>query len=112
MPKLCISYGNTKFVQARLLQGMNLIQRGLNGYEKLTNLLIEGKEQFRFMEGSPHYLEFLTASHYLQGVLKSNSKILDTCAGTGAYALMLARQGHMVTAGDIVPYNVELMKQA
>ncbi len=72
----------------------------------------EGREQLRFMEGNPHYLEFLTASHYLLRTLKPGSRILDSCAGAGAYALLLARQGHMVTAGDIVPYNVELMEQA
>lgn len=71
----------------------------------------EGKEQLRFMEGGAHYLEFLTASRYLRRILRPGSHILDSCAGTGAYALLLARQGHIVTAGDIVPYNVRQMEE-
>lgn len=72
----------------------------------------EGKEELRLAENGFHYLERLTASHYLNQLLKPNSRILDSCAGSGVYALFLAEQGHKVIAGDIVPRNVELIKQA
>ncbi len=70
----------------------------------------EGKEELRLLKDGPQYLEFLTASRYLQQVLPPHSRILDSCAGTGVYALFLAEQGHKVTAGDLIPYNVQQME--
>lgn len=85
---------------------MNQLEELYSFYEN------EGKEELRLVENGFHYLERLTASHYLNQVLKPNSRILDSCAGSGVYALDLVERGHRVTAGDIVPRNVELIKQA
>lgn len=71
----------------------------------------EGEEELRLMEEGPHYLEFLTATRYLNRYLLPSSRILDHCAGSGAYAFYLARQGHQVTAGDVVPYNVDCIRE-
>lgn len=71
----------------------------------------EGEEELRLTQSGVHKLEFLTATAYLERYLKPNSKILDSCAGSGAYSFWLAERGHSVTAGDIVPYNVDIMRQ-
>lgn len=69
-----------------------------------------GQENYRLQKNSVHYVEFITASKYFHELFPPHAKILDNCAGTGAYAFHLAERGHQVTAGDIVPLNVELMQ--
>lgn len=71
----------------------------------------EGEEELRLTQSGVHKLEFLTATAYLDRYLKPGSKILDSCAGSGAYSFYLAGRGHAVTAGDIVPYNVEIINK-
>jgi SAM-dependent methyltransferase len=71
----------------------------------------EGVEELRLQEGSPHYLEFLTATAYLGRFLAPKSRVLDSCAGSGAYAFALAEQGHRVTAGDLVARNVGILRE-
>lgn len=71
----------------------------------------EGEEELRLQENGPQYLEFLTAVKYMEKFLPPNSKILDSCAGSGVYSFYLAKRGHAVTAGDIVPYNVNVISQ-
>lgn len=70
----------------------------------------EGREELRLLPQGPQYLEFLTATRYLERYLAPHSKILDCCAGSGEYAFHLAQAGHTVFAGDIVPYNLKLIQ--
>ena len=70
----------------------------------------QAHEELRLQKDGLHYLEFLTACRYLDRFIPPRSAILDSCAGSGAYAFHLARQGHTVSAGDIVPHNVDLMR--
>lgn len=78
--------------------------------EKLEEFYMgEGVEELRLKKDGPHYLEHLTATKYMDKYINHGSKILDNCAGSGIYAFHLAEGGHVVTAGDIVPRNVELM---
>lgn len=58
-----------------------------------------------------HKLEYLTTIRFLDKFLKPNSKVLDLCAGTGKYSFYLESKGHSVTAVDIVPRFVEIMKE-
>jgi 2-polyprenyl-3-methyl-5-hydroxy-6-metoxy-1,4-benzoquinol methylase len=58
-----------------------------------------------------HKLEYLTTIRFLDRFLKPNSKVLDLCAGTGRYSFYLESKGHSVTAIDIVPRFVEIMKE-
>lgn len=71
----------------------------------------EAPEELRLSQQGPQYLEFEVASHYMDTLLPPGSRVLDSCAGTGAYAFYLAARGHSVVAGDIVPRNVELMRE-
>lgn len=68
-------------------------------------------EEGRLKRDNSHKIEFLTSMYYFKKMFKENSFILDACAGTGNYAFSLARLGYKVIAGDIVPKNVELMKE-
>lgn len=77
----------------------------------LTFYETHGQEEYRLQEGSVHRIEFLTATKYFAELFQPKSNILDNCAGTGAYAFYLAEQGHQITAGDIVPFNVEIMQK-
>lgn len=70
----------------------------------------QSPEELRLREDGPQYLEYLTATRYLEGYLPKGGRVLDSCAGTGIYAFRLAEQGHQVTAGDLVPRNVALMQ--
>ena len=48
---------------------------------------------------------------YFNKTLKKGSKVLDACAGTGIYSFYLAKKGCQVTAGDMVDYNVSIIKE-
>ena len=68
-------------------------------------------EEGRLFRDHVHQVEWLTTIRYFEMLLPPASKILDGCAGTGNYAFWLAGKGHCVSAGDIVPHNVGLMRQ-
>lgn len=68
-------------------------------------------EDVRLSLDRAHKLEYFTTLHYIEKILKPNSIILDACAGTGAYCFDLAEKGYDVIAGDLVPYNVEIILQ-
>jgi ubiquinone/menaquinone biosynthesis C-methylase UbiE len=59
-------------------------------------------EDMRLKRTKANRIEFLTTIHYLDKVIKPNSKILDACAGGGIYAFHLAKKGHKVIAGDLI----------
>lgn len=63
-------------------------------------------EDGRLVRDKSHSIEYLTTIRYFDKIFNKNSRILDPCAGTGAYSFYLAKRGHRVVAGDLVPYNV------
>lgn len=67
-------------------------------------------EDKRLGKSNLHKIEYLTTIHFLDRYIPQNSKILDVCAGTGVYSFYLESKGHSVTAVDIVPRFVEIMK--
>ena len=71
----------------------------------------ENDEDKRLTNDRTNYLEFLTTVKYLDMVCPPNSKILDACAGTGAYCFWLAEKGHEVTAGDVIEYNLNKIRE-
>lgn len=68
-------------------------------------------EAGRLQKDNAHRVEFLTTIHYFDRLFKTKSKILDACAGTGVYSFYLAEKGHSITACDLVPHNVDIMKK-
>lgn len=69
-------------------------------------------EEHRLNRDNAHRLEQITSTRYLKKILPPKAKVLDCCAGTGYYSFWLAEQGHQVTAGDIVPKHVDIMKSS
>lgn len=56
-------------------------------------------------------LEFMTTLVYMNKYLKEGDKVLDVAAGGGAYALYYAARGLDVTALDITPSYVEIIRR-
>lgn len=55
--------------------------------------------------------EYLTTMKYIEKYLKPNSKIIEIGAGTGRYSIALADMGYDVTAVELVPHNINIMKK-
>lgn len=55
--------------------------------------------------------EFLTTMKYIEKYLTPGARIIEIGAGTGRYSLTLAEMGYDVTAVELVPHNIELMKK-
>jgi 2-polyprenyl-3-methyl-5-hydroxy-6-metoxy-1,4-benzoquinol methylase len=68
-------------------------------------------EDGRLFRDNAHRIEWLTTMKYFKELIPENSYILDGCAGTGHYAFELASLGHRVVASDIVPHNVNMIKE-
>ena len=54
--------------------------------------------------------EYLTTMKYIEKYLTPGAKIIEIGAGTGRYSLALAEMGCDVTAVELVPHNIEIMK--
>ena len=81
---------------------------------KHKNIIIdkymEYDEDSRLISDRGHNVEYLTAMRYIQKFLKPGNKILEIGAGTGRYSIALAKMGYEVTAVDLTPKHVEIMK--
>ena len=75
----------------------------LNYYE-------EYDEDTRLVKDQAHRVEFGTTTHFLDRLIRPGSKILDIGAGTGRYTFHYATLGHAVTAVEVVPRHVEVMR--
>jgi ubiquinone/menaquinone biosynthesis C-methylase UbiE len=79
--------------------------------ENLIKYYEQQDEDARLKMDREHSLEYLTTVKYLDKICNGQVRILDACAGTGAYCFHLAEKGHTVIAGDIVPSNVNTIKE-
>ncbi len=69
------------------------------------------REEDRLTTNNARKIEFLTTTRILDEHIKARERILDCAAGTGAYAFYFADKGHCVTATDITPRHVDIMKE-
>lgn len=67
-------------------------------------------EDERLVSDRAHNMEYLTTMRYIQKFLKPGMKILEIGAATGRYSIALAKMGYEVTAVDLTPKNIEIMK--
>ncbi len=56
-------------------------------------------------------LEQLTTMHYIRHYTAPGSRILEIGAGTGRYSIALAKEGHSVTAVELVDGNLSILRQ-
>lgn len=70
----------------------------------------EYDEENRLISDRAHNLEYLTTMRYIEKFLPTNAKILEIGAGTGRYSIALAKMGYDVTAVDLAPKHVEIMR--
>lgn len=81
----------------------------------MKNAVVESyenyKEEDRLSTNNARRIEFLTTVRIMNEHLPSQAKILDCAAGTGIYAFHLADLGNHVTATDITPRHVEIMRE-
>ena len=80
----------------------------------MKNYVVESYENYREEErlstNNARRIEFITTVRALDELITDKKKILDCAAGTGAYAFYLADKGHDVTATDITPRHIEVIK--
>lgn len=67
-------------------------------------------EEGRLMRNS-RLPEYLNTMKYIEKYLSPNAKIIEIGAGTGRYSFALAEKGYDVTAVELVPHNIEIMRK-
>ncbi|MBQ2902448.1 MAG: class I SAM-dependent methyltransferase, partial [Lachnospiraceae bacterium] len=81
----------------------------------MKNYVVESYENYREEErlstNNARRIEFITTVRALDELIVGKKKILDCAAGTGVYAFYLADKGHEVTATDITPRHIEVIKE-
>jgi ubiquinone/menaquinone biosynthesis C-methylase UbiE len=55
-------------------------------------------------------VEYITTMHYLKKYLRPGDRVLEIGAGTGRYSVTLAGEGYDVTAVELVPHNLEILR--
>lgn len=68
------------------------------------------KEEDRLNSNNARRIEFITSIRAIRERVHKKSRVLDCAAGTGIYAFELADEGHDVTALDLTPRHVAIMK--
>lgn len=80
----------------------------------MKNYVVESYENYReedrLTTNNARRIEFLTTVRVLDEWITGKKKILDCAAGTGIYVFYLAEKGHEVTATDITPRHIEIIK--
>lgn len=68
-------------------------------------------EEGRLSKDKAYKLEFITTAHFLEKNIGKDDRILDVGAGTGEYSLYFAEKGCQVTALDLSPKHVKIIKE-
>lgn len=76
----------------------------------IINKYYDYDEDDRLFSDRGHNVEYLTTMRYIQKFLKPGAKILEIGAATGRYSIKLSQMGYEVTAVDLTPKHVEIMK--
>lgn len=81
----------------------------MNTYDYLNDFYSGYDEEGRLVKRSGQ-VEYATTMRYIQKYLRPTSRVLEIGAGTGRYAVTLAGQGYDVTAVELVPHNLEILR--
>lgn len=57
-------------------------------------------------------VEYITTMRYIHEYLngRENARIIELGAGTGRYSIALAREGHSVTAVELIRHNIDILR--
>lgn len=81
----------------------------------MKNYVVESYENYqeenRLSTNNARRIEFLTTTRIFDELLKGSRDILDCETGTGVYAFYLADQGYNVTATDITPRHIDIIRK-
>ena len=78
--------------------------------EQIIKHYVNYDEEGRLFRDKAHLPEYLTTIRYFDRLFSPGSRILDACAGTGRYSFYLADKGHIVTACDLTPHHVNIIR--
>lgn len=107
-----ISYFNPIVIKLAK-RGGNITERCVSHIEKADTVMAfydASNEHSRLSKNKHSQIEYLVTMKYLQEIIPENSRILDCCAGTGAYSFELAKR-HKVVAGDLSEKHINQMWQ-
>ena len=76
----------------------------------LINYYNEYDEEGRLQNNRVGMVEYLTTRRYLDPLLTKNCKIAEIGAGTGRYSVTLAKECYDVTAVELVPHNLDILR--
>ena len=68
------------------------------------------REDDRLTRSRHGQLEYCVTMHYIHRFLQPGDRVLEIGAGTGRYSIALAREGHPVTAVELVESNLETLR--
>ena len=76
----------------------------------LINYYNEYDEEGRLQYNRVGMVEYLTTRRYLDSLLTKDCKIAEIGAGKGRYSVTLAKEGYDVTAVELVPHNLDILR--
>lgn len=77
----------------------------------LNSIYSNYDEDTRLSRNRHGQLEYLTTMRYIHQLVPTGSKVLEVGAGTGRYSIDLAKEGYAVTALELLPHNLEILKR-
>ena len=69
------------------------------------------REEDRLTTNNARRIELLTTLRAFGSLFPGGGRVLDCAAGTGVYAFHLAEEGYEVTATDLTPRHIELIRE-
>ena len=77
----------------------------------LIRTFYSGTDEDSRLERSRHgQLEYATTLHDIRRYAKPGCRVLEIGAGTGRYAIALAKAGYEVTALELVAHNLDILR--
>lgn len=77
----------------------------------LNSIYSSCDEDARLSKSRHVQLEYLTTMRYIHQCVPAGSKVLEVGAGTGRYSIALAKEGYDVTAVELLPHNLEILRR-
>ena len=79
--------------------------------EIVTSFYNQYDESARLVKSRQGQLEYAVTMDYIHRHLKKGHKILEVGAGTGRYSVALAKEGYDMTAVELTPHNLDVLKE-